>query len=638
MGLGPVALSGRHLIDDPIEANDQTRPHGGLGVEWPVILHPEHEDAEQILATTATPEMVPWDGFERPAGVWLRIAGVPYAGHLDLYNHRGYYIDPQGDARRDVPGTLECKDWKTTSNLQYAKNPEQVANAIPMTGYAMAGFAMWPEYDAARLTHVYFSRGSKSGAMLSTARRTREQVERRWEYAVGIVRSILDLAPERDPNKIPVNTKACWSYNSLCPHFSVCPRGRAGQVRGNGLQALLGPRMAAQLDRSVSGVADDTDSFDIFAEITEEKNDMGLLKKVGQTTAASAAPTPTVETVSIEDLLAEEIATRDATENERESLPPRPPTDAFVASWATIEGSGLGTPTLKGLCASMLLTSRNEPHYTDSVVEGTGKLAKLEAIIDPIKLNELARQIAAKTAKAAAPVIEKVVRTDPAPIALLPPDAPKSNPALAADPVEGLDNAKTRELAAARGATPTAALTKIAPSAGPEPQDLIAADASVAAPEPVPAKPRGRPPGSKNAPKADPRAVPGECLADVQERAAQDELHAAGLHPLTSYKLSIYIDVIIEGVTTKNLNDYVSTVASKVCKAWDCTDVRLAGNDTQGGSGKGPIVLSMLCVDNPPEAGVYVVDSRGNALVEQVAIALRAQCLASGGVFVRGVK
>ena len=48
--------------------------------------------------------------------------------------------DWPGELRRDPPNTLETKDWKSTRDLKWAKNAEQVASTIQMPAYAMAGF------------------------------------------------------------------------------------------------------------------------------------------------------------------------------------------------------------------------------------------------------------------------------------------------------------------------------------------------------------------------------------------------------------------------------------------------------------------------------------------------------------------
>lgn len=634
MTLGPIAMGGREFIP---------APGAGLSVEWPVILHPEHEHrADILLAADRQPEFVPWDGFTKPAGVWLRIAGVPYAGHLDLYNHRGEYINAQGDMRRDPPNTLECKDWKSTSDLAWAKNPEQVANAIPMTGYAMAGFEIWPHYERARMTHVYFQRKAPHPAKLSTALRERTQIEKRWEYANAIARSIIDIAREEDPLKVPVNVKACESYRQLCPNFAACPRGRAAKSKTS-LEAMMGPRLSALVSGNIRAALGQTpvpeDTIDIFADLQE--NDMGLLKNVGaKNPITQNTPAAPAASVSIDDLLEEEDAARDeAAADERKPLHGSPPTEEFKRSWEIIGASGLGTPRLYGLCANMLLTWRGEPAYTDSRIEGDGKLAKLDEITDPIKLAELARQIAAKQAKAKAPAApppipataERVTRTDPAPqpaIELLPADAPQSSPAIAADPVEGLDNAKTRELAAARAPSPAAALAKAA-GTGPEPQDLIAADAASPEAKAAAAAPAKAPKPKADKPKAEPKVI-------ASGGPSADPAPAKPAAPAKVTGFSLYIDVAVEGIETKRLDDYVTIVAGELCATWGCTDVRLADNTTEGGYGKGPVVLAALCAKNPPPAGVYVVDTRGNPLVEAAAVALRAACLASGGVYVRG--
>jgi hypothetical protein len=568
--LGPVAMKGRHFIPEP---------GPGLSVEQPIIL----------------------GGYGEITGVWLRVAGIPWAGHLDLYNHRGEFIDAEGELRPLPPATLECKDWKTTSDLKWAKNAEQVANAIPMTGYAMAGFAMWPTYERAQLTHVYFPRGTQPEARLATALRERRQVERRWEYVTGVARSIVDVAREVDPAKLDVNTDSCWSYNHACPYLPICPRGRAARSKAT-LTTALGPRMAALVAgdlRAALGVA----SSESNAE--QEEDIMGLLKQVGNARQPE-------ESVSFADLLDEEEKGRD----EANAPQPVQPIEGWSEAWGVILASGMGRPPLAGDAALMHATDSGHKLVEGLTYDGDGKLEKLKpAISDPTKLLELARQIKTKmdveaARRAAAEVAKKAVaepKPEPA-IQMVAPDAPASRPALAAEPVEGLDNAKARELAAARGSdkTPAEALAKATAAAQPKPEP---APVRSGGPEDAAPKAKGRPKEPKPESKPD------------------DEKGT----------FSIYVDCTVDGAELRMLDAYVRLASDSLCRAWGCKTVYAADNSTEGGYGKGPHILVATCLDVPPPRGSWFVDSRANPLVEAVAVALREKCVASGGVFVRGI-
>lgn len=623
MTLGPIALAGRSYID---------QPGPGLSVEEPIIL----------------------GGHGAITGVWLRVAGVPYAGHVDLYNHRGVSIDAEGDLRRDPPATLEVKDWKSTSDLKWAKNPEQVANAIPMTGYAMAGFKKWPAYERARLTHVYFQRGAKRGAYLATSLRERLGIERRWEYVEGIGRSVLDIAPETEQSKIPVNTKSCFSYQKKCPYFDACPRGQSASKQTT-LEGSLGPRLAALLSGNIAAALaappNPYDDINIF-EDTEENN-MGLMKTVSTgAAAAAAAKTPEPE-ISLDDLIAEENQER-AVINEPQLLAP---IEGWGHAYATIVGSALGRPTLTGDAARMWCTDAGTDIFL--TVAGDGKLAKM-TISDPVKFIELGRQIDAKLANEAA---KTAGPAKPAPaIAMLPADAPASNPVLAADPVEGLDTPKARELAAALAAK-SAGVPASAPPQVPDAMVTHLTDKQVetidrgAAAAPTEKPRRGRPPGAKNKPAVEPAP------SDVVARFGDVECVPASGEPITTRTasepdlkgivftradttranaVSLYVNVAVRGVDLQPLQTIIEKASAELCKVWGCADIRLAANTTEGGYGKGSAVLvsalvAALAAGHIPP-GNYYVRTDGNTLAAEVAAALESGCIASGGVVVWGIR
>lgn len=601
--LGPIALAGYHLIPEP---------GAGLIVEQPIIL----------------------GGNGVITGVWLRAAGVPVAGHVDLFNFRGQYIDAQGDLRIDPTNTVEVKDWKSTSDLKWAKSADQVAHTIQMNLYASAAFRMWPTLEHARLTHVYFQRNGRPQAKLATKFRERAEVDARWAYAESVVRNVLDVARETNPNKVDANTKACHSYNQPCPHLAsgLCEAGKRAQNH-NSLADILGPSLAAAVNNAQQ----------------KKDNDMGLLSRVAPPGAEATVtlitpPAGVGVAVSLDDLVAEETASRIALDAPVAGPQPLPATPEFQACLGPIFRSNLGFPKLVGRAALMFATLNMKPLAAGMEIEASGRLAKLEPIEDPAGLVKLSAEIVAKypdTAKAPNAV------TAPTPAAavanpITPPDMPASNPALAADPVEGLDNAKTRELAAAQAAAATGTpVTTPAPELKPPagitadmipvnamPQvpavgstETIAPAASAApatdvvATETAAKKKRGRPEGSKNKTK-------GEGATEVASGTA----------------FNIFIDAIPEGLEFEAFDDYVDALCATLCEATGAIDVRAAPENSPLGYSKWRGTLSALARENPPKPGNYVTRTRGNEIAELVASALRAQCIASGGTFVMGVR
>lgn len=147
--------------------------------------------------------------------------GIKIYGHVDLYNLRQRYIDEDGVLQQDPSWSFEVKDWKTTSDFQYAKSPAELAQNIQLVTYAEAGFREWPDLEHARLTHVYFLTKGRPASKLSTIRRSRDEITLRWEYAEAVTRSMRHAARETNADKVPANKNACNAYSG-CPHRGIC--------------------------------------------------------------------------------------------------------------------------------------------------------------------------------------------------------------------------------------------------------------------------------------------------------------------------------------------------------------------------------------------------------------------------------
>lgn len=589
--LGPVAMAGYHLID---------APGPGLIVEQPVIIGANG----QIT------------------GVYIRAAGVPFAGHVDLYNHRGFYLNSEGEQRSDPPNTLEVKDWKSTSDLAWAKTAEQVAATVQMNAYAIAGFAMWPHIEEARLTHVYFQRNGKPQAVLATSRPPRRQIEKKWKYIEGVVRTIVDVAREEDPRKVPFNLKACNSYHKDCPHLALCEDGKNAR-NFDSLDQMFGPRMAERLEARFAGI-----------NIPEEDFFMGFLDQVTGITVATAPIVPPAGVgldFSLDELVAEETAARTALD----SVAVIPvPTPEFVTACALIGASGLGMPPLGGNAAALFAAMGGQALAPGATFDGQLKLSKLPRMNEAAELVSLAEEIKRKFKTPAVSAPTTVQHIAPA-IAILPPDAPASSPALAANPVPGLDNAKSRELAAAQ-AVPIVGLTESVKA----PAGSLFGEAPVAAVAPVPVAPttaittavtptaeapkkRGRPAGAST---RKPRTV-----------ATQGD-NTVAVDP--SNVLSVFADCGVEGADTINLMDYIDEACDALIAEFAPTaaDIRCASNETALGFSKWRGALAALVAKQPPAPGNYRVDTRGNELAEIVFTALRNACLNSNGMHVRGTR
>lgn len=163
--------------------------------------------------------------------------GVPIYGHVDLYNLRQQYIDENGVLTQDPPWSFEVKDWKTTSDFQYAKTKDELAKNIQLVTYAEAGFRTWTDLEHARLTHVYFLTKGRPASKIVTIRRTREEIAMRWDYSESVVRTMRDAARATSADHVTANRSACSAYKG-CPHRGICSEHNFNSL--NTLYAKIG--------------------------------------------------------------------------------------------------------------------------------------------------------------------------------------------------------------------------------------------------------------------------------------------------------------------------------------------------------------------------------------------------------------
>ncbi len=579
---------------------------------------------------------------------------IPVLGHVDLWNIRGTFHNPAGDLLPEPRArTIETRDWKTTSDFTWAKSPDDLAKNIQLVTYSVAGFMRWPDAEHARHTHVYFRTQGKPEAKLVTVLQDREQVERRLLYADGIAATMADAARETDPHKVDANHAACNAYRG-CPHRSYC---RAGSH--DSLAELLGPRgAAAALARleaktgaglATSGTEPTKGSY------------VSLIDKMKP--SALVAPIPAAAGVGVQltvPVVDAEVAALQAQEAARRAQAAAGIPTGFQDAVLYLRDCGRGWPKLTGRAAAACGAVE---------IEGTGWLAtKCAPVEDPEALMRLVAEVRTLPPLSAEPAV--IVAPPPAPTppapppsllmqsppatmaAVLPPDAPASNPAIAATPVEGLDNAKTRELAALTtvpglvatavltqqtGALPTLAaappmLSTAAPFGsllgGPTPPaavPIVPVETTQTQPPGAeaakPTRKRGRPAGSKSAPNiADQIATPGEVAASRFETAA----------------INLFVNAM-PSCGFESLHPYIDTLCAALCAEYSAADIQCAPKDGPLGFGKWQGALRALARQSPPAAGSYFVRSNGTDLAAVVVEALRNVTIESGGMYVEGV-
>lgn len=163
---------------------------------------------------------------EIPEGT-LKALGIPFAGRIDVVNLRDLRQTEDG-----TEGEIELVDWKTTSNLKYAKTEEQLRSSVQMSGYAKWGMDTY-KTESARLTHGVFQTKSTGSRRISCTV-DYETVTYNWRRVEGVVGEMVGVAKEVDVSKIPANTSACRVGRFECPFLKRCPRSG-----GNAFMDLL---------------------------------------------------------------------------------------------------------------------------------------------------------------------------------------------------------------------------------------------------------------------------------------------------------------------------------------------------------------------------------------------------------------
>ncbi len=612
-----------------------------------------------ILIEHALAKLTP----EGTIAAWLRAADVPLAGHVDIWNHRGIWIDPEGELRAEPrANTLETKDWKTTSDLVYAKSAAELAKNVQMVTYAEAGFRAWTHLEHARLTHVYFRTRGAPVAKLSTVLCDREQIARRWEYVESLARLAADVARETNPDKVPANRNACGAYRG-CPHQSYCSVGSH-----DSLADVFGPRGADQVLARMRGLPNQEYHVALIDKMSPGVV-VGVPMGTIQTMPASAGVgvqmsiAPAVD-VEMARLQAEEAARR---AQAAAGIPP-----GFAEALNAIRASGYGHPAFVGRAATAVAQQFAMALPQGAGINGVGWLAEQvkQPIEDPAMLLQLAAEVAtlppfqAPVAPAAPPPQTMLTAPPVAPppsmlaaptaqptaFSVLPPDAPQSDPALAAKQVDGFTNTKAAELAvlqapptlvaplqataqhvAATGAlpVPTSLLTGTSVSPPPAPQVAVTptpvAAAGTTEPSPVKKGP-GRPKGSRKKTITTTVAVGDVSRTDSTETVDDD------------VSINVYVNAIPSGAYDR-LESYIELACKTLCDQVQAADIQCAPKDSALGYGKWQGALASLVRDNPPAPGDYVVKASrdGNDPASIVVKALRAAVESSGGQLVEGV-
>jgi hypothetical protein len=535
------------------------------------------------------------DGSSGLAHAPLRAAGIAIVGYIDLIHGR---CENPGTTdildAYDPPGTIAVVDWKFTGSMEYAVAPGDLPKKIQMAGYGKYRFDVgWPG-DLVRLAHGYFP--ERGRGELRTIRVDRDRIERSWEHAESVMRSIIDVARETDPDKVPGNRRACNAYRKKCMHAAggYCTAGMHSSLRSIVGASVAPPPVApgdlimpvSILDRLRGGAQTPT-PVAVTAALTP--NSAAVVPADDGKAAAEAAKEKA--RAELAAMQAEEKLLREA--------------KAFETTVDSVAAHNMGLPRFDG--RALELIKKAKPSRPDAFFAGMGTLGGTPEdpfiVTDPaelagllVELDALAAQKAEALKNAPPPIATPAPTPAPAPAAastvpaILPPEAPVRTPA-------------------------------------PVPATVPTAPAAAQAPTPV----------GQNAEGA------GEATkAPRKPRAAKTADKPEGVAPAPTGGLVLYVDCVVEGVATTSLHGLIDEWCAALAAGTKppSADIRCPTEGSPLSYNKWPGALTAFIREAAAELpdGAYAIDSRGGAIAETVIEALRPIIRARGGVLVRGYR
>ncbi len=633
-------------------------------------LHAEVEDHLRTGTSLTSPlalagrMFIPQPGsglfIERPIHFRTR-GGVDIFGHVDLYNFRQEYLDPDGALLEDPPWSFEVKDWKTTSDFKYAKSERELAENIQLVTYAEAGFRFAPDSMSARLTHAYFLTKGRPASKLVTIRRTREEIAGRWEYAESVVRSMADVARETSAETVEGKRKACDAYSG-CPHRSVC-----SIYRHNALDSLYGKVVTDHLQEKQMGLIASTQP-----------------QLLQQATTAPAAP-------SMQQQLAHEEQQMRAQVMQQQQMPAALNKAEFAVVCTRLGSYGYGFPSLSSNAAQAYADLGGQHVHPGFVFQGIPAPAGARRSLHSIQLSEVAHiyqlegELAAERGQVPpimqAPVQPPVQAPEPQYVPYTPaqatangpgagmgggggggvivytgvlsPGAPESMPQLASP--QAAPAAKEYRPTISPDATPGAPNAPHGYTLGSEPGATPVAHAAEEG-----KKKRGRPAKAQDvapesvAPPAAQIAAPAALPAVATQVApAAPSPIPAGLYSSAALDAgvgvtsgTILINARFADKPTKSLAGYIDYINGELSKRYSVTadgkpgiqDVRCAPKDSVLAFGAWKGAVREIVKADPPPPDAYHLDLFRDELNEVVADALRVVAKEKGWLYIRGIQ
>jgi hypothetical protein len=509
----------------------------------------------------------------------ITCAGVPVVGHIDLVSFRGVNVGASdfGDVQ-DPPGTIEIRDWKTSSDFRWAKTGDELRENVQMLTYGRYGLERWnPAF--VRLTHVYIHTKKRLPAInRSTGPMRPDEIRAGWE-GVEVAGRKIRLAVRADrAEDVDANTRACGAFRG-CPHRSYCKA-----ANHDSLASMWGEELAEAFERLI--VDETAAKADETAEAPQPEGENMSLLELLNTDAIESAPDPAAakkaallaEMAKIEAEEAAAAAAR-AAKAAKVTVP-----EGFAEALDTIarafhDDKPIGMPPLGGEAAKVYAAAKGL-NLEGQGYAGSGALGGTAVITDPTKIVELARRCEAQGK--VRPPKAGGNGLDAGAMGLLPPDAPASDPAKASAGPKGGDATKGGETVDPPAPPPAKPVT-----------DTNAADAAQLAAQ-APDAPEAKPKRAKKS-KADGAAQTGPADVTMPDGSPFD-------------KLVVFVDAI-PSRDFASLDQWFRDLVATLCRneGPTCVDPRLVPDSSGMAFGRWKGAIAALARAKPPAPDLYVV-------------------------------
>ncbi len=441
-----------------------------------------------------------------------------------------------------------------------------------------------------------------------------------------------DAAKETNPDKVDANTRACRAYGRDCPARSVC---RAAMH--NSLASFVGVTAAENLlipfgKKPTQLVGDSLDMTIAPTSIVARLAAQKAAQEAGQAAAPAAKPAALQGLTQTSTLSPDVQAEMARLQAQEQALTAKPAPIDVLALVKEIESYGLGFPELVGAAAATFASltgltpsSRDDGHY----IPGAGALGG-----DKIDQVDLLPAVLAQVKEYAA-ANNITPKGDPAPPALLPPDAPPSNPLLASRGPEAPPAEKKKPGRPKKDKTTTVVSTTMSTTIGPnETGDVVIA-----------------PPTQSTTKALEITQVEEETTSDnvvtttpdiAQSRFASAEAQdstAPAPAPYVDPRIYFYVNCSPEGVPSTSFWTIVYELTSILSKQLEVPDFRLS--EKMAYNKWKPTIAAYLREANnlgKIPAGHYVFDNAGTELGQVVLETMREIVQMSNGVLVQGTR